>query len=73
MSEKTRGSDQLKQQYPGLSTLTPEELEQVTGGALLQWYRDSFPLGTPNPLVRLQVPGHEFLNPAIGEMGPIYR
>ena len=76
MSEKTRGSDQLKQQCPGLSMLTPEELDQVTGGALLGplgWYRDYFPLGTPNPLVRVQAPGNEFINPSLGEIGSMYR
>ncbi len=73
MSEKTRGSDQLKQQRPGLSMLTPEELDQVTGGALLTWYKDYFPLGTPHPLVRVLDPGNEFINPLLGEIGSMYR
>ena len=75
MSEKTRGSDQLKQQCPGLSMLTPEELDQVTGGAFLGlgWYKDYFPLGTPWPLERLQGLGGEFINPSLGEIGSMYR
>lgn len=74
MSEKTRGSDQLKQQCPGLSPLTSEELDQVTGGASLALYsRDYFPIGIPWPLERLKGLGGEFINPALGEIGLLVR
>src|SRR3569832_2459756 len=54
MSEKLRGSEQLKMQCGSeLQTLTREEIEQVAGGAGFSYYT-VFPKGIPWPELLMQ-------------------
>ena len=63
MTDKARGSDQLKLNCSSFSALTQEELMQVAGGAhSTNLYYRPFPQGIPWPELLVTLPG---INPAI--------
>lgn len=67
MTDKQRGSDQLKMQCTGeLQTLTREEIEQVAGGAGFSYYT-VFPKGIPWP--ELMMPGGGLNTSPVAQLG----
>lgn len=67
MTEKVRGSDQLKLNCSSFSTLTQEELMQVAGGLHNggSFLIRPFPQGIPWPDLFVNMPQFNPVNPAI--------
>lgn len=65
MSDKTRGSDKLKQACCAVRDLSAEELSTVAGGATLSSYVTIFPKGIPWP----EIYGGFNISPVIKQVG----
>lgn len=67
MSNKVRGSDQLKMHCPDYEVLTQDEISQVAGGALLSSYV-VFPKGIPWPELFSKA---QFGNDPVAQLGSL--